>query len=936
MSELSAYELRHVVGHLRSADQAKDIHRLLSISDQKGANLWFSVKEGNGDRDGYAIDLQDGLSVAIQALSSSDGPDAPASLGAALRYVFCLATLNGFAGSMPAPILRELARRNVWTERAVFDYAKRTPDPARRIESLAGVFAFLGAADQEECYFRACKSVTELQTVSGNHEMLVVFENEALSRLGDAFLERERHDLVVRLCDECRTWNGWEALAPEVARLLKKIPNSAMTQARRCSEEWYARTRDLLNRASFLGLLSGRQHQECVSVAMRAVMSPDSVLYKCVALLKSLHRYVSLKEFHNALDAVYVRVSEDNTTKLRLQLLVQLLPFLNRQRQRTILREALPFVRQPIWALDEVMDLVARLCEVASLKQSVVEAIKEVRSEHVRAHLRIQTLRAQTPDERDNSVSEIFEGFARNLSSGDVWSDEEIIRSLTQLTPLLNPSRVPEILERAKGITDRKLRLQALAEVLPFVHARDVDDVISGEVDGLKSVDNPAVIERFCSAASRVASNALLEQLPNLLRVPRSQGWFLVGLAPITDDVRDPALYAWLLDAARGAPDHVRYWCLLSIAGHLRFELTASAFEIARKLSKPSYRLECCCLIAKSNNNQTLIQQLSRLVKAELHALEDPKERAESLIRMLNTEIPLPTDSLIEDALQSISRVTHLSTRAELAAAARAWALPTITNIKAELIEEAFGAVRDVVARDALAAVAPSLDRHLTREVLSRIRNCLGDDLRYEALPQLLSRMAALGDSGQALECAFELANETLQGECLGTIAPHLNESLLLKHLTAYRTIKNPYHRDRALSAICIRAARLGIGRSTHECASEIRDSVERGKAFCALALTASGVERNLMLDEALRSFEGSNEIMKGNLVRPLAELFVALSRTHLLNQFGRLLAIMLTESREELVPQAYGLASVFRVVGGEGAADQVLGSVREVAQWWP
>ena len=137
-------------------------------------------------------------------------------------------------------------------------------------------------------------------------------------------------------------------------------------------------------------------------------MSPDSVLYKCVALLKSLHCYVSLKEFHNALDAVYVRVNEDNTTKLRLQLLVQLLPFLNLQRQRTILREALPFVRQPIWALDEVMDLVARLCEVPSLKQSVVEAIKEVRSEYVRAHLRIQTLRAQTPDERDNSVSEIL------------------------------------------------------------------------------------------------------------------------------------------------------------------------------------------------------------------------------------------------------------------------------------------------------------------------------------------------------------------------------------------------------------------------------------------------------------------------------------------------------------------------------------------------
>jgi hypothetical protein len=752
MLELSAYELRHMVPHLRSAGQVEAIHRLLSISDEKGANLWFGLKERRDDRDGYAIDLQVGLDLALHALAVEDSGD-PASVGATFRYVFCLSTLNGFADSIPGPILRELARRSIWNSKAVFDYAKRTPHPERRIESLAAVFGCLEPVDQDECYWRACKSIPDLDGVSGNEGMLVIFEKEALSRLTDAFLRAERNDLMIRLCEECRTWKGADALKYNVASVLKKIPSIAVAEAHRCAQKWYAVTDDFVNRSSFLGLLDGRAHDECVAECIGAITSGELGLYDSVVVLKNLQRYISLKEFHDAIDVVYTRIDSDNTTRRRLNLLIEVLPFLNQERQHEVLREALPFVEQPTWALDEVMHLVTHLCEVPALTPSVVHAIDHVQSDTVRVQLQCLTLATQTVPDRDRAMSKSLEAVASFLSRGDRWSSEEIIYSLSRLAGFLAPSQVMKLLEAAKDITDRKLRLRALAELLPLMRPGQGDHIIAAEVCSLKSIDNPAIVDRFCSAAGQAASTALLVELPQLLRVPRQRGWFLVGLSRIMTDVRDAKLYRWILNEARDAPDPVGYWCLLAITPHLSFDLMTHAFEIARNLPTTSHRLECCSLIAKASQHKALIRQLPKLVERELQTLREPRERADALTKMLNVEPPFPTEALMEDALQSILGVAHLSLRAELVAAAGAWGCRKLARIKENLIEEAFGVVREVVARDALSAIAPSLDSGLAHAVLGRIRNCPDDDLRYESLPEVLARVAALGDGKQAIAC---------------------------------------------------------------------------------------------------------------------------------------------------------------------------------------
>src|SRR5579859_744816 len=936
MPALSDCELRHIVPHLKSAGRTEDIHRLLSTSDKKGANLWFSLKEGRDDREGYAIDLQEGLDIALHALIASGDAGDPASVGATLRYVFCLSTLNGFADSIPGQILRELARRGIWNSKTVFDYAKRTPHPARRIESLAAVFGCLELADQDECYWRVCKSIPELGGVSGNEEMLVIFEKEALSRLGDAFLEAERHDLMIRLCEECRTWKGAEALKRNVASALKKIPNIAVAETRRCAQKWYAVTDDLVNRSSFLGLLDESAHDECVAACIAGITSNESALYDSVVVVKSLQQHISAKEFDSIINIVYKRIDSDNTTRRRLNLLIEVLPLLNQERQHKVLREALPFVEQPTWALDEVMGLVTHLCEVPALTPSVVDAIDRVQSDTVRAQLQSLTLATQTATDRDQTIAKSLEAVASFLSRGDRWASEEIIYSLSRLAAFVTPIQVVRLIEAAREVTDHKLRLRALAELLPFVPIGRKDDIIAAEVRDLKSIDNPAIVNRFCSAAGRVASTALLTELPQLLRVPRQRGWFLVGLSRIMSEVRDAKLHRWILDEARDAPESVGYRCLLAIAPYLSLDLMTHAFEIARSLPRTSYRLECCSLIAKLSQQKDLIGQLPGLVKRGLESLREPRERADALIKVLNADPPFQAEALMDDALHSILEEAHLSLRAELIAAAGAWGCQKLARIKADLIEEAFGSVREVVARDALSAIAPSLDRRLVHAVLGRIRNCLDDDLRYESLPEVLARVAAFGDGKQAISCAGELSNETLKGECLAAIAPHLSKSLLLSQLSVYRAIENPYWRDRALSAICVRAAEQRVTVANSQWAAEIQDPVERGKALCAMIPCARDIDQRSLLEEALNSFEATNERMRSHLIEPLAGAMIALPRQKLLEYLVRLLRIMVTQHREELVSQAYGFSSVFRVVGGADAADHVLGGVRDVVQWWP
>ena len=111
--ELSEYELRYLIAHLRCAGRLSSIDDLLSVLCADGANFWFAEKDRRGDQEGYSNDLRTALDAAIESLHRADGADIGVLTGSIVRYSICLATLNEFAETISTGVLKELVRRKL-------------------------------------------------------------------------------------------------------------------------------------------------------------------------------------------------------------------------------------------------------------------------------------------------------------------------------------------------------------------------------------------------------------------------------------------------------------------------------------------------------------------------------------------------------------------------------------------------------------------------------------------------------------------------------------------------------------------------------------------------------------------------------------------------------------------------------------------------------
>lgn len=371
------------------------------------------------------------------------------------------------------------------------------------------------------------------------------------------------------------------------------------------------------------------------------------------------------------------------------------------------------------------------------------------------------------------------------------------------------------------------------------------------------------------------------------------------------------------------------------MASNLSPVFRALAFEVARTLTKIPFRLECCCRIAKYAPAGALDGEMRVVLNLALEKLHDPRERAEALIKLLNVGPPVLTGPLVEDAFQTISQVLHPTHRAELLIEVGSWGSREAAQMEADLIGESFGPIREVVGRDVLKTLAPVLPPELARRALDTLKNCGDDDLRCEAMPQLLARIAALGDTNGSFEFALARSSKNQQEECLMVLSPYLDKPVLLRSARAYLAIDNVYRRDRALSAFCVRATREGLAQRLGGCAFEIRDPCERASAFCALVIAVPEEQKTALLKEAMRSFANTNVRMRGNIIDALAEGLSTLKSQDMREHILKLLTIMTSESREELTPKLYALAPVFRSLGGPKAADHVLSAVRQVSRWW-
>ncbi len=95
VAHLNAYELRHLVAHLKEAERDEDVHRLLAIETSSQRNAWYEVKEAADMAEGLFQDVRLALQWATEETN----------IGLQCRYALFIASLNSLVKNVPGAFL---------------------------------------------------------------------------------------------------------------------------------------------------------------------------------------------------------------------------------------------------------------------------------------------------------------------------------------------------------------------------------------------------------------------------------------------------------------------------------------------------------------------------------------------------------------------------------------------------------------------------------------------------------------------------------------------------------------------------------------------------------------------------------------------------------------------------------------------------------------
>jgi len=138
------YGVLQLVAHLNSAGAEDDIHRLLALHANAGAdatsgpdqpvpakNAWYAAHERIGGTASYAADVQ-----LAWGLAQKQG-----DVGLEIHYALIAASIASLAASIPAELVIALVSGGQWTAGQGFRHARKLPDAATRARTLADLIA---------------------------------------------------------------------------------------------------------------------------------------------------------------------------------------------------------------------------------------------------------------------------------------------------------------------------------------------------------------------------------------------------------------------------------------------------------------------------------------------------------------------------------------------------------------------------------------------------------------------------------------------------------------------------------------------------------------------------------------------------------------------------------------------------------------------------
>jgi hypothetical protein len=781
VEQLDEYWLLYLARNLATTRRVAELHWLLALRTDEGANAWFEARDARGQTAGYLDDVRLARDLADAAARRTRGPRRAAAVGLQCRYALILATINGLAGNVQPQLSAALVACGRWTNEQAITYAS----PLEQDERLRVILDSLerAAGEQQDQLAR-----------------------QALALAGDLAEDVERSgDLVVTLVERLP-----EPFLPQVLGLIRTIANShSRTQALKTLIPRLptAFTREALRLAGSirpedlqseaLAAVAGRLPEPEQSAAFQAALDAARALgppppngweiaSHHASVLVTLAGYLPTRLLPELLHIADTVVGKEYPPWLKVWVTVLWRGLAGSQPREVFhkLRE-LPdnSIGTSLW---QALEVVALELATHRFPGEALEAVARISSEHDRAEA-IGKLAAVLPSSYWPALLEEVERLSNDCRPA----------ALGGLARACDPSLAPAVFAAVKAMADELWQRKALVEVAPELPEPLRTSALRMALDAIKtsshSLDELAQLAPFLpssmvaealedarakatldfewEAFGRVAGRqaelgapqAALDQVRSI-QDPQGRATALAALVPHLPPelIRDThPLIAPPIDET----DRVR--SCVTLAPYLPADLAMETLEAVRRLADPVQRIEALTNLAPYLPEPGRDLALSRALAAVGDLPIDKPKRLESALQAVLEQLP---STLHETAIKVISKsfdhpgartatLTMVARHALGAAADRAWQTaidstrPLPADARAKVLIEFAAEVPHALHAEvldqvlnlpqysrglALAGVARFLHPHLHQRALSAARAMRGPANWLPALAGLL------------------------------------------------------------------------------------------------------------------------------------------------------------------------------------------------------
>jgi hypothetical protein len=151
----------YLTWHMERAEWEAELHVLLREETADGRNGWYEAREHLGQTVDYLTDVERAWRLAeAEALPLQGGRRSEWGV----RYALITASFNSLAKNIPPALSAALVEKRIWTPTQGLAYARQTPDPKHRVETLAGLASKLLGPLQEEALREALAAARAIES----------------------------------------------------------------------------------------------------------------------------------------------------------------------------------------------------------------------------------------------------------------------------------------------------------------------------------------------------------------------------------------------------------------------------------------------------------------------------------------------------------------------------------------------------------------------------------------------------------------------------------------------------------------------------------------------------------------------------------------------------------------------------------------------------